>query len=83
MLLNNKNEKLMGNSRKLINYEDIRAGGGCYNYMHDKLVYEFYYPDDTIEQLTNNIISENMPSQVDSEGHHYQVLTEVTYHKRY
>ena len=34
------------------------------------------------EQLIDNIIAENMMSQVGSEGHHYQVLTEVTYHKR-
>ena len=35
-----------------------------------------------MEQLADNIIAENMLSQVDSEGHHYQVLTEVTDHKR-
>ena len=28
------------------------------------------------------IIAENMMSQVDSEGHHYQVLTEVTDQKK-
>ena len=32
-------------------------------------------------QLAANIIAENMISQVDYEGHHYQVLTEVTDHK--
>ena len=35
-----------------------------------------------VEQLTANIIAKNMLSQVDSEGHHYQVLTEVTDHKK-
>ena len=34
-----------------------------------------------MEQLAANIIAENMMSQVDSGGHHYQVLTEVTDHK--
>ena len=29
-----------------------------------------------------NIIAENMLSQHDSEGHHYQVLTEVTVYKK-
>ena len=28
------------------------------------------------------MIAENMMSQVDYEGHHYQVLTELTYHKK-
>ena len=36
-----------------------------------------------MEQLKANIIAENMLSQVESEGHHYQVLTKVTYHNRY
>ena len=51
--------------------------------MHDKSLYALEYPDGTTDQLKSNIIAENMLSQVDSEGHHYQVLTEVTDHKRY
>ena len=50
--------------------------------MHDKSLYEVEYPDGTTEQLVDNIIAENMMSQVDSEGYHYQVLTEVTDHKK-
>ena len=50
--------------------------------MHDNYLYEVEYPDGTTEQLADNIIAENMLSQVDSEGHHYQVLTEVTDHKK-
>ena len=50
--------------------------------MHEKSLYEVEYPDGMTEQLAANIISENMMSQVDSESHHYQVLTEVTYHKK-
>ena len=50
--------------------------------MHDKSLYEVEYPDGTTEQLAANIITENMLSQVDSGGHHYQVLTEVTDHKK-
>ena len=50
--------------------------------MHDKSVYEFEYPDDIIDPLTANIIAGNMLSKVDSEGHHYWALTEVTDHKR-
>ena len=68
--------------RKRIKYDDIIIGQGCYNAMHDKYVYKVEYPGGTTEQLKATIISKNMLSQVDSEGHHYQVLTEVTYHKR-
>ena len=50
--------------------------------MHDKSLYGVEYPDGTTGQLASNIIAENMMSQVDSEGHHYQVLTEVTDHKK-
>ena len=35
-----------------------------------------------MEQLEANIITKNMLSQVDYEVHHYQVLTEVTDHKK-
>ena len=36
-----------------------------------------------MKQMIANKIYDNMISQVDSVGHHYQVLTEVTDHKRY
>ena len=51
--------------------------------MHEKSAYEVEYPDGTTEKLTSNIISENMLSQVESEGHHYQVLNEVIDQNRY
>ena len=53
-----------------------------YRTMHDKYLYEVEYPDGTTYQLADNILAENMLSQVDPEGHHYQVLTEVTDHKK-
>ena len=34
------------------------------------------------EQLIATILTENILSQVDSKGHHYQLLTEITDHKR-
>ena len=49
--------------------------------MHDKSVYEVEYPDVTMEKLIANIISETIISLVDSEGHHYQLLTGFTDHK--
>ena len=52
-----------------------------HNGIQSKLVFEVEYLDGFTKKITANIISDNMLSQVDSEGHHYQVLTEVTYHK--
>ena len=46
-------------------------------------MHEVEYPDGTTEQLSDNIIDENMMSKVDSEGNHYQVMTEVTDQKKY
>ena len=50
--------------------------------MHNNSVYELDYPDGTTEQLIANIIAENMLKQVDPEGHHYQVMTELTNQNR-
>ena len=72
----------MGKVRKHVRYDDTSTGKGNYNIMHEKSLYEVEYTDGTTEQLVANIIAENIMSQVDSEGHHYQVLTEVTYHKK-
>ena len=72
----------MGKVKKCVRYDDTSTGEGNYNSMHDKSLYEFEYPDGMTEQLSSNIIAENMLSQVDSEGHHYQVLTEVTDKKK-
>ena len=77
-----KGEKLMGKVKKLVRYDDTSIGKGDYNVICDKSLYDVEYPDGTMEKLAANIIAENMMSQVDSEGHHYQVQTEVTDHKK-
>ena len=69
--------------RKSIKYDDKRTIEVHYNAIHNKSVYEVEYPDGTTQKLTANIIDENILSQFYSEGHHYQVLTEVTDHKIY
>ena len=68
--------------RKRVRYDDTSTGKGNYNAMHNKSLYEVEYSDGTTEQLATNIIAENMLSQVDYEGRHYQVLNEVTDHKK-
>ena len=72
----------MGKFRKHVRYDEKSAGEGSYTAVHDKSLYEVEYPDGTTEQLVANIITENMMSHIDSEGHHYQVLTGVTDHKK-
>ena len=42
---------------------------------------EMYYGSS--QELTTNIIAEYMFTQVDSEGHHYQLLQEITNHRKY
>ena len=80
MLPDWKGEKLMVKVSKCIKYDDINTGEGNYNAMYGYSVYEFNNCDGTMEQLKDNIIAENILSKVDSEGHQYKVLTEVTDH---
>ena len=77
-----KGEKLIWKASKRVRYDDTSTGEGNYNSMHDKYLYEVEYSDGMTEQLTANIIAESIMPQVDSEGHPYQVLTEVTDHKK-
>ena len=58
VLPDRKGEKLMGKFRKRVRYDDTSTGEGNYNAMHDKSLYEVYYPDGTTEQLAANIIAE-------------------------
>ena len=66
MLPDWKGEKLMGESRKRVRYDDTSTGEGNYNAVHDSYVYEFEYPDGTTEQLEAYILAENMLSKVGS-----------------
>jgi hypothetical protein len=43
--------------------------------------YEVQFPDGHVEELTANVIAESMFSQVDDEGHHFQLMKEITDHK--
>ena len=83
VLPDRKGEKLIGKVRKRVIYDGTSTDEGNCNSMHEKSLYKVEYPDGTTEQLASNIIAENMMSQVDSVGHNYQVLTEVTYNKNY
>ena len=51
------------------------------NPMLDTTEYLVEFPDGTQKELTANIVAESMFSQVDSEGHHYQLLKEISDHR--
>ena len=49
--------------------------------MQDTHIYQVGYLDVTTEQLTANTMYDITLSQVDSEAHHYQILTEIINNK--
>ena len=55
---------------------------GNYNPILDTSEYLVEFGDGTTKELTANIIAESMFSQVDAEGHHYQLLDEITEHRK-
>ena len=50
--------------------------------MLDTSEYTVEMSDVSSQELTANIISESMFTQVDSEGHNYQLLQEITDHMK-
>ena len=50
--------------------------------MLDTSEYTVEMSDGSSQELTANIIAELMFAQVDSEGHHYQLLQEITDHRK-
>ena len=57
------------------------VGVATANPLTNTALYEVQFPDGHVEELQYNIIAENMMSQVDSEGHHYQLLAEISDHR--
>ena len=52
------------------------------NPMLDTSEYTIEMSDGSSQEITTNIISESMFAQVDYEGHHYQLLLEITDHRK-
>lgn len=81
-LPDDKGNKLMARVTKRIkddNGEPI--GTQTSNPLTNHSLYEVTYPDGHTAELEYNIIAENLLSQVDSEGRHYQVLSEISDHQ--
>jgi hypothetical protein len=56
-------------------------GKGDNNPVMDTRLYEVEYSDGTLKEIQGNIIAQNMLSQVDSEGHNYVLIDEISDHK--
>jgi hypothetical protein len=62
--------------------EDVTPHRGSTNPLLDTSIFEVEYPDGTVDRLNANVIAENLMSQTDPYGHHYQVLHEIIEHKK-
>ncbi len=67
---------------KRIKGNDGNAIGSSYNPLLDHSEYLVEFSDGTTKELTANIIAESMFSQVDDEGHHFQLFSEISEHRR-
>lgn len=74
-------EKVMAKVLKRTRFDIGRNENEPYNPLLDRSRYEVKYPDGSTEEVPVNLIVENMFSGVDSEGHHYQLLSEITDHR--
>ena len=57
VLPDRKGEKQMGKVRKRARYDNTSTGEDNHNAMHDNSLSEVEYPDETTEQLADNIIA--------------------------
>ena len=48
----------------------------------DTTVYDVMFPDGSVSQYTANVIAESIHSQVDAEGHRYQILDHISDHRK-
>ncbi len=67
--------------RRVEDLEGKKAGSYHRNPMMDTREYELEYDDGTHDRYFANVIAENLYSQVDSEGHQFLVLDEISDHR--
>ena len=53
-----------------------------YNPLRDHSLYEVEFGDDHTEELSANIIAENMLANTDNDGHHFSLLNKIVDHKK-
>ncbi len=77
-----KGSKTMARVTKRVRDNDGNPRGThTNNPLTNTSLYEVEFTDGHTEELQYNVIAENMMSQIDSEGHHYQILSEISDHK--
>ena len=67
--------------RRVTDEEGIAVGTSHSNPLLDSRRYEIEFADGHIDELTANIIAENLLSQVDEEGHRQMMLSEIIDHR--
>jgi hypothetical protein len=70
-----------GKVKKPVLYSTLRKEKP-YNPLLDTSEYLVEFSDGTTKELAANIIAESMFSQIDAEGHHFQLLQEISEHRR-
>ncbi|GFH50498.1 hypothetical protein CTEN210_06974 [Chaetoceros tenuissimus] len=80
-LPNAADNKLMAKVHRKVKSNDLNEGAD-HNPIIDNSVYEVQFSDGSTEEIAANVIAENMLSQVDVEGHHFQILKEISDHKK-
>ena len=81
--LEHDGNKKMAKVRKQVKGNDGNpVGTRNNNPMSDTLEYTVEMSDESSQELTTNIIAESMFTQVDFEGHHYQLLQDITDHRK-
>ena len=83
MLPDRDGNKAMGKVIKRLKGNGGKPVGNRHdNPMLDTLEYSIHMSDSSTQELTANIIAESMFTQVDLEGHHYQLLDEISDHRK-
>ena len=67
--------------RRLIDQDGKPIGNASANPLFDSRRYEIEYVDGYVEELTANIIAENLIAQVDEEGRRQMMLSEIVDHR--
>ncbi len=68
-------------TKRMRDNEGLPIGRASDNPLLDSRKYEVEYADGNVEELTANIITENLIAQVDDEGHQQMMLEEVIDHR--
>ena len=81
ILPNSADQSLMAKVKKKISSND-RNNPNYYNPLRDHNRYEVQFPDGTTDEVEANVIAESMVAECDPEGRQYQILSEISDHRK-